>query len=429
LIEYPGTEIELAMQRQNLNQAFGFALAIIVISCGVPAVAQTALETAVQSTAGGITQSDSATLLSVIGQPAPTGITSEGQFTLLSGYVYTVDSIASVVAPEMLGATSVETRARLIRWPYLGGAAVLLLLALIATFIYQKRRGAARDTKQSRHRAIAAALSFPKNARYRQEEIIGRGGMGVMYKAYDLKLKRPVAIKVILLQDIFEEAEIEERIVRFRREMQITAVLNHPNIVNIYDYEGFEASQTENNLYMVMEYVEGQSLKEILAQEQRLACERASDVVKQTCQALEYAHAHNIAHRDIKPSNLMLTGDGWVKVLDFGLAKALDPTELEDLTLSGQRTPGTALYMSPEQRNWTNTDHRSDIYSLGLVFYEMLSGKLPEGLWKNKPLARLSASFPDVPPRIDVILAQMLAIDPDKRYQSAHEVFEELSLV
>jgi serine/threonine-protein kinase len=125
----------------------------------------------------------------------------------------------------------------------------------------------------------------------------------------------------------------------------------------------------------------------------------------------------------------MLTGNDWVKVLDFGLAKALDSTELEDLTLSGRRAPGTAFYMSPEQRNWTNTDHRTDIYSLGLVFYEMLSGKLPQGLWKNKPLARLSESSPDMPPRIDTILAQMLAIDPDERYQSTREVFEELNLV
>ncbi len=264
------------MQRQNLNQILGFALAII-ISCEAPAIAQTALETAVQSTAGGITQSDSATLISVIGQPAPAGITSEGQFTLLSGYVYTVDSIASSAAPDMLAATPGETRTSLVRWPYLGGAAVLVLLALIATVIYQKRRGAALDTKKSRPRATAA-LYFSKNTRYQQEEVIGQGDMGVVYKAYDLKLKRPVAIKAILVQDILEEAEVKERIARFRREMQITAVLNHPNIVNIYDYEEFGASQTGNNLYMVMEYVEGQSLKEILAQEQRLACEHACEM-------------------------------------------------------------------------------------------------------------------------------------------------------
>jgi serine/threonine-protein kinase len=283
--------------------------------------------------------------------------------------------------------------------------------------------------QQPSERTAPLEISFPKSARYCRAEIIGQGGMGVVHKAYDLKLKRPVAIKVILLKDLADGAEFAERVARFRREMQITAVLNHPNVVNIYDYEEFEAGQTNNNLYMVMEYVEGLSLKEILAREQRLACDRAIHVVKQICLALEYAHSHNIVHRDIKPSNIMLTGNGWVKVLDFGLAKALDPAELQDLTLSGRRTPGTALYMSPEQRNWTSVDHRSDIYSLGVVFYEMLSGKLPEDLWKNKPLARLSENFPDVPPRLDAILAKMLTVDPDERYQSTRDVFEELSLV
>ena len=243
-------------------------------------------------------------------------------------------------------------------------------------------------------------------------EFIGSGGMGGVYRARQPQLERDVALKLIRL------GEAPERHERFLREGKALAQLNHPNIVQVYD-----SGVTDGLGYFVMEYVDGQSLQAIL-REETLSPEEAEDCVRQLCQALQYAHNRGITHRDIKPGNILMAADGQVKIADFGLAKALDtvPSGFQ-LTLS-QEQVGTPYYMAPEQRMPSQeADHRADLYALGVVYYEMLTGRLPIGRVEKPSL------HCDIDPRLDDLVLGAMDTDPNKRPKSAEAFREKLESI
>src|SRR5438128_473726 len=205
--------------------------------------------------------------------------------------------------------------------------------------------------------------------------IVGRGGMGEVYRARDTRLKREVAIKI--LPDEFSRDP--ERVARFQREAEVLASLNNPNIAAIYDLQEAEGSR-----FLVLELVEGETLADRI-QRGPIPVNEALNIAKSICEALEAAHEKGIVHRDLKPANVKITPDGKVKVLDFGLAKALEtaaaqvlsnsPTLLSAVATNGGLILGTAGYMSPEQAKGHSADQRSDIFSFGCVLYEMLTGR------------------------------------------------------
>jgi len=193
---------------------------------------------------------------------------------------------------------------------------------------------------------------------------IGRGGMGTVHKAFDFSRNRYVALKVL---SPFLQAN-PKSLKHFRREADAAARLSHPNIIKIY-----EAGQIEGISFIAMEYIDGGSLQDRLKGGQRLDLATTISIVGQISSALDYAHARGIVHRDIKPSNILLTKDGRALLSDFGIAKASDYSHLTD----PKAVMGTADYMSPEQARGAEVDHRADIYSLGAVCYQMLTGRVP----------------------------------------------------
>ncbi len=256
--------------------------------------------------------------------------------------------------------------------------------------------------RQSQIDALAAA--FPE---YELIEMLGRGGMGEVYKARQKKLNRLVAIKV--LPEPF--GKLDEFTERFHREAQSLARLNHPNIVTIYDY-----GTTDGLCYFVMEYIDGVDLKRAI-EARTLTPEEALKIVPQVCDALQFAHDAGIVHRDIKPANILITRDGRVKIADFGLAKIVGKNPA-DITLTAiGAVMGTPEYMAPEQRHATQTvDHRADIYSLGVVFYEMLTGEVPMGVFEP-PSHKVQVDV-----RLDEIVLRTLEREPERRYQKVSEV-------
>lgn len=260
---------------------------------------------------------------------------------------------------------------------------------------------------------------------YRVISQLGSGGMGVVYEAEDIRLGRRVALKLLPEKMAGDERTLQ----RFEREARAASSLNHPSICTIYEVE-----EHEDQPVIVMELLEGASLKERIRQGPL----RADDAVKfgmQIADALEAAHMKGIVHRDIKPANLFVVGDGRIKILDFGLAKTIsrqqeDAAEEESLTMEGV-IPGTTGYMSPEQVRGEEIDGRSDLFSLGVVLYEMSTGKRPfEG--KNRVLlmnAILNAKAPSpgsvnaaLPRELDGIVGKALEKDRVKRYQRAAEM-------
>ncbi|HEX3424876.1 MAG TPA: protein kinase [Acidimicrobiales bacterium] len=201
--------------------------------------------------------------------------------------------------------------------------------------------------------------------RYRIQRHLATGGMAEVYLAHDQLLDRPVAVKVLFPELARDPTFVE----RFRREAQAAARLNHPNIVSVYDF-----GQDGAAFYIVMEYVEGRPLSAIIRAEAPMAPERAAAIAAEVAAGLEAAHREGIIHRDVKPANVLVTDDGMVKVADFGIARATDARM--DLTMPGM-VIGTATYLSPEQAQGAAVDQRSDVYSLGLVLYEMLTGQAP----------------------------------------------------
>ena len=264
--------------------------------------------------------------------------------------------------------------------------------------------------------------------RYTVGEVIGRGGMAEVHEGRDLRLGRRVAIK-ILRPDLAKDPIFQAR---FRREAQSAAALNHPNIVAVYDTgEDVLTSEGQNDVivpYIVMEYVDGMTLRQILASGRRLLPERALEITAGILSALDYAHRHGIVHRDIKPGNVMLTRTGDVKVMDFGIARAIN--EAGQSMTATSAVMGTAQYLSPEQARGEVVDARSDLYSTGVLLYELLTGKPPFTGDSAVAIAYQHVSEmptppssvdPGVSPEIDTVVMHALAKRADDRYQSAAE--------
>ncbi|MDP9295115.1 MAG: Stk1 family PASTA domain-containing Ser/Thr kinase [Actinomycetota bacterium] len=258
--------------------------------------------------------------------------------------------------------------------------------------------------------------------RYRVETLLGQGGMAEVYRGTDTVLGRAVAIKMLAPQYAKDQSFVD----RFRREAQAAARLNQPNVVGVYD-----TGSDDGIHYIVMEYVEGRTLADFLSRGGRLLPERAIELTEAVCLALTDAHRAGIVHRDIKPGNIMVTRSGEVKVMDFGIARA---ASAETVTATAT-VLGTASYLSPEQAQGQPVDARSDIYSLGVVLYEMLTGRVPftgdsavAVAYKHVqeqpvPPSQLN---PDVSPALESVVMRALAKNPDNRYQSADEFRQDL---
>jgi serine/threonine protein kinase len=253
---------------------------------------------------------------------------------------------------------------------------------------------------------------------YKILEKLGEGGMGVVYKAEDTDLKRIVALKFLPLQNNLSQQDND----RFLREAQTAAVLNHPNVCTIYSIEKDESSG-EKRQFIVMEYIEGMTLREKLA-EGPLSLDTASQYAIQIGEALHEAHSKNIIHRDIKADNVMVTAKNKIKVMDFGLAKLKGSLKLTRTS----STVGTLAYMAPEQINGGEVDSRSDIFSFGVLFYEMLTGKMPfRGEHQaamvysivNEPAEPITKYLPDASEELSKIFEKALEKNPDERYQTA----------
>jgi len=260
--------------------------------------------------------------------------------------------------------------------------------------------------------------------KYKIIEEIGRGGMGIVYKGEDVELGRTVAIKTISAQIAFDQ----QSIARFIKEAKIVAKLQHPNIVLIYDF--IEEADTG---FLIMEYIQGETVTARLAKEERFPAGRAAKIINDVASALAHAHDQGIIHRDIKPENVMITKDGVVKVTDFGIAKL----SMGARTTLTKATPGTPCYMSPEQAMGGKViDARSDIYSLGILFYEMVTGKVPfdddseylirESHIKTSPVPP-SKLLPALPAAYEQIILKCLAKDGADRFQTVQDLLEALN--
>jgi beta-lactam-binding protein with PASTA domain/predicted Ser/Thr protein kinase len=262
------------------------------------------------------------------------------------------------------------------------------------------------------------------DGRYRIVRKLGAGGMADVYLAEDQELGRRVAIKILNGRHANDDQFIE----RFRREAKNAAALNHPNIVSIYD-----RGEAEDTYYIAMEFLDGRSLKELIVGHGTAPVKVAVEYARQILSALRFAHRHGIVHRDIKPHNVLVDREGRVKVTDFGIARA----GASQMTETGSIV-GTAQYLSPEQARGGEVDQRSDLYSLGIVLYELLTGKTPfegdtpvEIAMKHlstppQPPSKLRA---DIPGELDMVVLRALAKNPDDRYQSAEEMEADLERV
>ncbi|HEY3969571.1 MAG TPA: protein kinase [Planctomycetaceae bacterium] len=238
-------------------------------------------------------------------------------------------------------------------------------------------------------------------------ELLGSGGMGAVYKARQLQLDRLVAVK-ILPQEVDADLAFAQR---FTREARALAKLNHPNIVAIHDF-----GQAAGQYYILMEFVDGTNLRQLIAGAALTPREELA-IVPQICDALQFAHDAGVVHRDIKPANILVDRRGRVKIADFGLAKLLGHEHAEQVLTSTHQVMGTLRYMAPEQMQGSReVDHRADIYSLGVVFYEMLTGELPVGRFAPpSQKAQMDA-------RLDDVVLRSLEAEPDRRYQHASDV-------
>ncbi|MDQ1642180.1 MAG: eukaryotic-like serine/threonine-protein kinase [Actinomycetota bacterium] len=260
--------------------------------------------------------------------------------------------------------------------------------------------------------------------RYRLGELLGRGGMAEVHIGHDARLGRSVAVKM-LRPDMVRDPTFQAR---FRREAHSAASLNHPSIVAVYD-TGEDEHAGNPVPFIVMEYVDGSTLRELLASGSRLVPERALEIADGILEALSYSHQHGIVHRDIKPANVMLNGAGAVKVMDFGIARAV--ADNSSTMTQTSAVMGTAQYLSPEQARGEQVDARSDIYSTGCLLFELLTGRAP--FVGDSPVSVAyqhvreepvppSSLDPDVPPAADAIVLKALTKDREQRYQTADEM-------
>jgi serine/threonine protein kinase/beta-lactam-binding protein with PASTA domain len=263
--------------------------------------------------------------------------------------------------------------------------------------------------------------------RYELGETLGYGGMSEVHRGRDVRLSRDVAVKV-LRADLARDPQFQ---LRFRREAQNAAALNHPAIVAVYD-----TGETESEFgplpYIVMEFVDGQTLREIVKTQGPLSQQRVIEIMADVCAALDFSHRHGIIHRDVKPANVMITRGGAVKVMDFGIARAL--ADSQNMTQTAA-VIGTAQYLSPEQARGEAVDARSDVYAAGCVLFELLTGEPPFS--GDSPVAvayqhvredprRPSEVNPEVGPELDAIVLKAMSKNPANRYQSAAEMRSDL---
>jgi len=267
-------------------------------------------------------------------------------------------------------------------------------------------------------------MEQPKLGRYLIQSELGRGAMGVVYKATDSVLERTVAVKTVNMA--LEKDGIERYEARFYQEARAAGSLNHPNIVTVYD-----VGKTGNVAYMAMEFIEGVELRTMLAEGKPLAVAQAVSIAAQVAEGLAYAHQHGVVHRDIKPANIMVTPNSPVKITDFGIARMRASGEL---TQTGMML-GSPKYMSPEQVIGKRADHRSDVFSLGVILYEMLTGQAPFNGDNVTALMYQIVNFvppapstvnAGVPELLNYIVAKMLAKALEERYQSALDLSRDL---
>ena len=283
---------------------------------------------------------------------------------------------------------------------------------------------------------MAQPMAHRLAGRYEVRSLIGRGGMAEVHLGFDTGLSRVVAIKMLrrdlALDSIFQA--------RFRREAQSAASLNHPNIVAVYDTgEEIVSDATNRSLaipYIVMEYVEGHTVKELISDGTAVPINEAIEIVSGVLSALQYSHANHLVHRDIKPGNIMLTPEGKVKVMDFGIARAL--TDSQATMTQTNAVVGTAQYLSPEQARGETVDERSDLYSTGVVLFELLTGRPP---FKGDSAVAVayqhveqipptpSSILSDIPESLDRVVLKALAKNRDDRYRSAAEMLSDLQRV
>ena len=258
---------------------------------------------------------------------------------------------------------------------------------------------------------------------YRIESLVARSGMASIFRATDTRTSRTVALKI-------PHPEMEADIVlfdRFKREQEIGQKLDHPFVMKVLPNE--DASQ----IYMVMEWVEGRLLRQILVQEKKLPVDRAVDLTRKICDALDYIHRHGVVHRDLKPENIMVDDQGNIKLIDFGIAGHEGARRLTFAKLS--QVMGTPDYISPEQVKGKRGDGRSDIYALGVMFYEMLTGKVPfqgpnafaimNDRLLNNPIPPREID-PSISPELQEIIYRAIERDPKNRYASAREFLQDL---
>ena len=260
------------------------------------------------------------------------------------------------------------------------------------------------------------------NDRYEVTKLIGEGGMANVYLGYDTILERDVAIKV-LRGDLSDD---EKFVRRFRREAQNASLLNHPNIVQIYD-----VGEDDGNFYIVMEYIKGQTLKQLIKKRGKLTPAETVDIISQLTDGLAHAHDSYIIHRDIKPQNIMILEDGMVKITDFGIAMALNAS---DLTQTNS-VMGSVHYLPPEQASGKGSTIKSDIYSLGILMYEMLAGTMPfkgetavEIAMKHlkNPMPSVRKENPNVPQALENIILKATAKNTKNRYNNVREVYDDI---
>ena len=253
--------------------------------------------------------------------------------------------------------------------------------------------------------------------KYEIQSVLGKGAMGIVYKALDPHIERTVAIKTVR-KDLLDADLVAQFVMRFRNEARAAGRLHHPNIIGIYEY-----GEADDVAYIVMEYVDGTGLREYLNRKARFELHQVIAILSQLLAALDFAHAQGVVHRDVKPANLILTSSGALKVADFGIARV----DASNMTMTGM-VMGTPSYMAPEQCQGLPSDHRADLFSVGVVLYELLTGVKPfEGsvesiaykICHEAPRPPSEVSPLALPPSIDGLMATALAKRPDDRFQHA----------